>query len=56
MYKTMLDGMKSSNGRCKWKIGEWKKIRGKIKICERGFHCSERLIDACKRVRSTIKR
>lgn len=45
IWKFLLDGMKSSTGKCVWKIGEWKKKKG-AKICSKGFHGSEKIIDA----------
>jgi len=46
MYKTLLDGLKSTNGNCKWEVGKWKKVRGEVKLCNKGFHCSELILDA----------
>ena len=46
MYKTMLSGLKSSNGNVLWRLNKWKKHKGKLEMCERGFHCSKRVINA----------
>ena len=40
MYKFLREGLKSENGKCKWEIGKWKKVKS-IKMCEKGFHCSQ---------------
>lgn len=49
MYKTLLKDSKgrpkSSNGRCVWEIGKWKQVK-KVKLCDKGFHCSELILDA----------
>ena len=46
MYKTMLSGLESSNGNVLWRLNKWKKHKGKLELCESGFHCSKRVIDA----------
>ena len=38
--------MKSSRGNTTWKLGEWQKHRGKISICESGFHACQEPRDA----------
>ncbi len=43
LYKSLPADMKP-NG-FQWTVGKWEKER-KIKICERGFHASENIIDA----------
>jgi len=46
LFKTLANGLKSAHGNCAWKIGEWKQVKGKPVLCENGFHCSERVLDA----------
>ena len=50
LYKSLKKGMKSENGKVSWEIGEWKQFEGKLEMCQRGFHGSERIIDAMKYV------
>ena len=45
LWKSMLKGMKSSNGKIKWKVGKWFK-ENDISICNKGFHASENPIHA----------
>ena len=45
LRKSMLKGMKSSNGKIKWKVGKWFK-ENDISICNKGFHASENPIHA----------
>jgi hypothetical protein len=37
-YKFIRSDMTSKNGDISWKKGEWKKHKGKIKLCDSGFH------------------
>ena len=30
----------------KWKVGQWYKINGDLEMCENGFHCSVKPLDA----------
>jgi len=45
-YKFLREGLKSENGNTKWTLGEWKKFKGKLKMCKKGFHCSVEPSDA----------
>ena len=45
-YKTLKSGLKSGLGDCTWIVGEWRRIDGPLALCVRGFHCSERILDA----------
>ena len=49
MYKTLLDGLESDHGKCKWTVGKWKRVRS-VSLCNKGFHCSELILDAMKYV------
>ena len=42
----MCDGYKSYHGEKTWKPGKWYKVRGKLDMCNNGFHASEKVIDA----------
>ena len=44
--KFLRTGLKSENGNIKWKVGQWKKFNGELKMCEAGFHCSVEPYDA----------
>ena len=46
LYKTLKKGLKSKHGNVKWKLGEWQKCEGELKMCSNGFHCSEKILDA----------
>ena len=46
LYKTFLTGRKSNHGDIKWRVGSWQHYEGKLRLCEGGFHASERIIDA----------
>ena len=37
-YKFITKDWRSKEGNIKWKLGEWQKHEGKIKLCESGFH------------------
>ena len=47
--------IKSENGDvpCYWKIGEWKKEEN-INICQKGFHCSNTILDALYWVKGEV--
>jgi hypothetical protein len=45
-YKFIKEDMYSKYGNCKWSIGKWKKHRGKLKLCDKGLHASEKPLDA----------
>lgn len=46
--------IKSDSGNTIWKIGEWQKQDGNIKLCENGFHCSKEPYDAFTYVQGEI--
>jgi hypothetical protein len=46
LWKSMREGLKSEHGNINWKIGEWFEIEGKPELCGRGFHASEKVIQA----------
>ena len=45
-YKFLTSNMKSRHGNITWKLGEWQKHKGKIKLCELGFHAYQEPRDA----------
>jgi hypothetical protein len=45
-YKFIQSDMKSQSGDCGWKIGEWKKHEGYLKLCNSGFHACIRPLDS----------
>ena len=49
LYK-FLNGNKSKNGGTVWKVGEWKRANGKLKMCKNGFHASCYIQDALRYV------
>jgi hypothetical protein len=56
-YKFLkLDGkkIKSANGDCTWKLGEWKKEDGELDLCRNGFHCSDKVYEAFGYVQGEI--
>ena len=53
-YKFLKEGMKSTNGDCTWKIGEWKHHDGDVKLCDSGFHCSKKIWEAFSYVQGEI--
>ena len=54
MYKFLREGLKSDNGNEVWKIGKWKKHRGKLEMCKSGFHCSKRIYQAFSYIQGEI--
>ena len=44
----------SANGDCTWKVGAWKRRTGEIELCENGFHCSQKPLDALSYVKGEI--
>ena len=46
LWKTLKDGLVSTHGNHKWKIGKWDKVSAPLEICRKGFHASERILDA----------
>ena len=53
LWKFLRVGLKSEYGKCEWQIGTWKKESG-LSICNRGFHGSERIIDALSYVKGEV--
>jgi len=50
-YRWVKDDMTSENdSKTLWKVGEWKKIEGKIKICEKGLHACKNPYDSMKNI------
>ena len=47
-YKFVTSNIKSKEGNITWKLGEWQKHKGKIELCESGFH-------ACKEPRDAFR-
>ena len=45
--------IKSDKGDCTWEIGEWKK-EDKVDMCNKGFHCSKKIIEAFSYVQGEI--
>ncbi len=37
-YKLTDANMRSNNGKCQWKLGERKTVRGNLELCVKGFH------------------
>ncbi|MBU1067780.1 hypothetical protein KKE60_08340 [Patescibacteria group bacterium] len=46
LYKTLKKGLRSERGNHKWQLNKWDKIKGKLSMCNNGFHCSKRIINA----------
>jgi len=46
LWKAFESGLKSNYGTVNWKVGEWQEYEDNIKLCESGFHASERIVDA----------
>ena len=44
-YKSVKDDLSSGYGNCKWRVGEWKKHDGDLKLCNSGFHASRHPYD-----------
>ena len=47
-YKFIQKNMASKNGDCRWKLKEWKKFDGELKMCSQGFHASLTPLDSLK--------
>jgi len=52
-YRFVTDDLKSQHGRVQWVIGEWQKRKGKLILCGRGFHASQRPLDSLNYVFGT---
>jgi len=46
LWKVFGKNLTSDNGNIKWEVGKWQKHKGKLKMCQSGFHASEKVIDA----------
>jgi hypothetical protein len=46
LWKSMSEGLRSGYGNMAWEIGKWYKIKGKLEMCQNGFHASEKIFDA----------
>ena len=44
-WKTLLQGNVSAHGNHKWRLKKWYKVN-KVEMCNAGFHCSPRIVDA----------
>ena len=53
-YKFLREGLKSQSGGLPWKIGEWKKHKGQLSMCNSGLHCSKQPYDAFSYVQGEI--
>ena len=45
-WKCLKKGMKSEHGDNVWKLGEWKKFKGELELCNDGFHVSKFIQDS----------
>jgi len=45
-YRFVTDDLKSEHGKVQWKVGEWQKQGGTLKLCENGFHASKDPLDS----------
>lgn len=46
-FLRLVDGKKKSNsGSLTWRKGKWEKVSKDLELCERGLHCSVRMLDA----------
>jgi len=48
LWKAMKAGLRSGYDGSQWKIGKWRKVKGKLKLYSNGFHASENIIDAMR--------
>ena len=54
-FLRLVDGkIKSENGNCTWIVGKKKTYKGKISMCESGFHCSDGVYDAFGYVKGEV--
>ncbi|MDO9543245.1 MAG: hypothetical protein Q7J98_13135 [Kiritimatiellia bacterium] len=53
-WKFLRDGMKSENGNCIWKLGEWKHHADELSMCNSGFHCSKQINQAFDLIQGEI--
>ena len=51
-WKILLKGNKSQHENFKWKKGVWYKHKGKLELCNSGFHASKELVSAMNYVTS----
>ena len=54
LWKSMSAGLKSGVGDMTWKVGTWRKHKGKLDMCRSGFHASIKAIDAMQYVNCEI--
>jgi hypothetical protein len=45
-YKFVTSELKSKEGDCTWKVGEWQKCAGTLEICQNGLHACESPLDS----------
>ena len=46
LWKVFKADLKSNNGNVKWELNKWNCCPDKLAMCQSGFHCSKRIIDA----------
>ena len=50
LWKAMRKNLYSHYKKKKWTIGKWYKVKGELKMCDNGFHASEKVLDAMQYV------
>jgi len=50
LWKAMVANLKSAHRNMAWEIGKWEKTSKPLKMCQSGFHASERIIDSMQNV------
>ena len=53
-YKFLRKGLKSENGKQKWVLNKWIKVKGKLDMCHRGLHACKDPYDAFSYVQGEI--
>ena len=53
-WKFLRTGLKSENGKMRWKIGKWEKVEGKLDMCRLGLHACKEPYDAFSYVQGEI--
>jgi len=54
LYKFLLAGGRSANGRVTWQVGQWHRVKGVLQLCQNGFHASRQPLDALRYVAGEI--
>ena len=52
-YRFVTNDLKSEHENIQWEIGKWQKCKGKLSLCECGFHASEKPIDSINYISGT---